>query len=221
MTTTSGAPLHTSAFNSKPTIIPRTSSDGLWYGQFVKIEQVLFRSPKGGSRLHYWLGSDMRIHNHPWDWITCKIVRGAYEAEEYKPCLVEAHEGTHESLVTRWERSRKSLLEGSDEHKVQHEVYHQITRVVPGTISVMTFGPVVGDGQQWGHLVAGEAGELRYEQAQPMGKFVDALRHCNPHLRPEGWVDPYEEFPVPDVASLVATVDQEFEQRLMEWYRNA
>ncbi len=200
-TTTSGAQLQTPPFVSKPTLIPQLGPDGKWNGKIVKIEQVLLRGLDGGARLHFWLIPDPRPHNHPWTFIDCKVLRGGYKAVEYKPGI-EAGIFNESEVV---------LKAGDPEHCVDHNTHHQITEIMPGTISVMTFGPVVGDGKQWGHLTVkdfGGSGVVKgtFELAQPMGGFVDALWHCNPHLRKDGWVDPYADMPVPDVQELMASV---------------
>jgi len=193
-TTTSGAPLQTRPFSSKPTLIPQLGDDGRWNGKIVKVEMVLLRSLEGGARQHLWLIPDPRPHNHPWKWIDCKVLRGSYMAMEYIP---DGKGGFNERGIV--------LDAGDPEHRLLHDEHHQIVQVVPGTISVMSFGPVVGDGKQWGHLVKnGDA--YTYEPTKPMSGFVDALWHCNPHLRKEGWVDPYAEQPVPDLDALMASV---------------
>ena len=225
MTTTSGAPLQTQPFTTTPTLIPQLGPDGRWNGKIVKIEQVLLRGLGGGARLHLWIEPDPRPHNHPWEWIACKVIRGQYVAIEYHPNHrvrpVENWEGgdatqrmlsrvpqTAEEVASpkgSYTERKIMLLAGDPENLVDHETHHQITSIEPGTISVMSFGPVVGDGKQWGHLTkSGDA--YVYELAQPMGSFVDALRHCNPHMRPEGWADPYEDMPVPNMQELMASV---------------
>lgn len=163
-------------------------ADGRWSGDIIKIEQVLVRGLDGGARLHVWLGPDPRPHNHPWEWINCKVIRGSYTAIEYIP-----HNGTYVEAT-------EVLSVGEPEHCVEHDIYHQIVKVEPGTISIMTFGPVVGDGKQWGHLKKQGKRKYTVELAQPDSAFVDALRHCNPHLRPAGWVNPYEGECVPTLA---------------------
>jgi hypothetical protein len=136
-----------------------------------------------GARQHLWLIADPRPHNHPWEWIDCKVLRGSYKAIEY----IQDDKGDFiERAIV--------LHAGDPEHRLLHGEHHQVIEVEPGTISVMSFGYVVGDGKQWGHLRV-EDGVYIYELAQPMGGFVDALWHCNPHLRKEGWVDPYADQP--------------------------
>lgn len=193
-TTTSGAPLQTLPFISKPTMIPQLGADGRWNGKIVKVELVLLRGLDGGARQHLWLIPDPRPHNHPWERIDCKVIRGWYRAIEYIP---DGAGGFTEREVV--------LRAGDPEHRLLHGEHHQVVEVAPGTISVMSFGPVVGDGKQWGHLVK-DGGTYRFELAQPMGGFVDALWHCNLHLRREGWADPYAGEPVPDLAEVMAGV---------------
>jgi hypothetical protein len=198
MTTTSGAPLITPPFASKPTLIPQLDADGIWNGKIVKIEQVLFRSLEGGARLHVWLMPDPRPHNHPWAYIDCVVIRGGYTAIEYIP------DGKNNG--SSYDECEVTLGPGDCDHRLYHFVHHQIVSVEPGTISIMTFGPVVGDGKQWGHLKKTEEGLYCYEIAKPMGGFVSALWHCNPHLRPEGWNDPYASEPIPVLQDLLASV---------------
>lgn len=193
-TNTSGQPLQTRPFTTKPTIIPQLGPDGRWNSKVVKIELVLLRGLDGGARQHLWIGPDPRPHNHPWEWIDCKVLRGGYTAVEYLP---DGNGGYTETTII--------LRAGDPEHRVDYNTHHQIVEVEPGSITLMSFGPIVGDGRQWGHLVK-KGDSYAYEPAQPMGSFVDALRHCNPHLRPEGWVDPYADMPVPDLQELMTAV---------------
>ena len=195
-TTMSGQPLQTRLFAATPTLIPQMGSDGRWNGRIVKVELVLLRGLDGGARMHLWLGPDPRPHNHPWHWIDCKVVRGSYVAIEYVP---DGEGGYDERVIP--------LSAGNPEHRVQHDTHHQIVSVQPGTLSVMSFGSVVGDGKQWGHLVK-DANGFCYEPAPSVGSsspggYIDALRHCNPHLRPVDWADPYADMPVPDVNTVV------------------
>ena len=195
-TTTSGAPLQTPPLSSKPTLIPQLDTAGGWTGKIVKVEQVLLRGLGGGARMHFWVEPDPRPHNHPWDWIDCKVIHGGYRALEYRPV-----DGHPREYIER----EVELLAGMGEHRLLHREHHQIVVVIPGTVSVMTFGPVVGDGRQWGHLFK-EGGHYRYEQAVPMGGFVDALRHCNAHVpRPPEWADPYVKLPVPALEDVLAS----------------
>lgn len=195
-TTTSGAPLQTRPFTTKPTLIPQLGPDGRWNGKIVKIELVLLRGLGGGAREHLWIQPDPRPHNHPWAWIDCKILRGSYKAIEYRP---DGDGSYTEHEVT--------LRAGDPEHRVCYDTHHQIVEVEPGSISVMSFGPIIGDGKQWGHLVKNGDGTYSYDPAtNTSGDFVNALRHCNPHMRPADWVDPYVDMPVPNIDDLMATV---------------
>lgn len=195
-TTTSGAPLQARPFFSTPTMIPQLGPDGKWNGKIVKIELVLLRSPDGGARQHLWLIPDPRPHNHPWTFIDCKVLRGKYRAIEQRP-------GCEPNT---WIESEVTLSAGDPEHRLWHGEHHQVVEVEPGTISVMTFGPIVGDGKQWGHLISDGGNKGHFEPAQPMSGFVDALWHCNPHLAKPGWVDPYADQPTPNLAELMASV---------------
>jgi hypothetical protein len=195
-TTSSGGPLQQRPFTTRPTIIPQLGPDGRWNGNIVKVELVLLRGLDGGAREHLWIGPDPRLHNHPWTYIDCKILRGQYTALE---CVPDGNGGFTDREVT--------LCAGDPEYRVLHETYHQIVQVEPGTISVMSFGPVIGDGKQWGHLAKGEDGIYRHDPAvNTANEFVNALRHCNPHMRPDGWEDPYADLPVPDLNELMASV---------------
>jgi hypothetical protein len=195
-TTTSGQPLQMRPFTTKPTLIPQLGEDGKWNGNIVKIEQVLLRGLEGGARLHVWMGPDPRPHNHPWEWIDCKVLRGRYTADEYE-----------RTEYDNYKESKVTLSAGDSEHRVKHDTHHQITNVEPGTITVMSFGPIVGDGKQWGHLVkTDEVGYQVMPATSTMGDFLNALRHCNPHMRPADWVDPYAEMSVPNVDDLMASV---------------
>jgi hypothetical protein len=145
----------------------------------------------GGARLHVWFEPDPRPHNHPWKEIDCKIVHGSYRSVEYHP-----------STDGQYAARDVVLRAGAVEHRLDHEVFHQVVSVEPGTVSVMTFGPVIGDGKQWGHLVK-DGSSYRYEPNTLQPGFLDALRHLNPHMRPSDWVDPYAAMPIPDVQDLM------------------
>lgn len=194
-TTTSGQPLQTKPFTSKPTIIPQFI-DGKFTGKVCKVELVLARSLDGGARMHVWFSNDPRPHNHPWRWIDCKVVRGEYTATEYYP---------HATDPTGYMSFDVTLKAGEMDHRVGHKTYHQITSVVPGTISIMTFGPVIGDGKQWGNLDV--SGKVYFHDSNiNVDGYLDAMRHFNPHMQPAGWVDPYAHLPVPTVEELLASV---------------
>lgn len=192
MTTKTGQALHARPFASKVTLIPHFVN-GEFTGKPYKAELVLFRSSDAGARLHVWFAADPRPHNHPWEHITCKVLHGSYTAVEYfdtaKPDEFNVHEVT--------------LNADSDEHSLNHDSFHQVVKVEPGTISVMSFGATVGDGKQWGNLIVGE-GKYKYEPNSLQPGFLDALRHLNPHMRPADWVDPYAHLPAVDVNELMA-----------------
>lgn len=193
-TTKTGQKLQSLPFTSVPTLIP-SFSEGKFTGRAYKAEMVLLRSPEGGARQHVWIEPDPRPHNHPWEYIDCKVVWGSYRAVEYRP---NASGGYDESLVV--------LRAGDPEHRLTHDAFHQVIEVMPGTVSLMTFGPIVGDGKQWGHLVGNkEAGWWQEPNTTPPG-FLDALRHLNPHMRPADWVDPYAAMPLETVHELVASL---------------
>ncbi|HET7505057.1 MAG TPA: hypothetical protein VFK02_28760 [Kofleriaceae bacterium] len=191
MTTRTGQALQVRPFASRPTLIPQLVN-GEFTGKPYKAELVLLRGMEGGGRLHVWFTPDPRPHNHPWSWIGCKVLSGRYVSTEYVP---DGAGGYTVRTVT--------LSAGDPEHRVDHHTHHQVFEVEPGTVSVMTFGPVIGDGKQWGNLVE-TAGGYRVEPSCVPSSFLDALRHLNPHVRPDGWADPYAHLPVPDVDELMA-----------------
>ena len=194
-TTTSGASLQQRPFSTRPTIIPQFVNNQ-FTGRACKIELVLMRSLEGGARQHVWLAPDQRPHNHPWDSIDCKVIYGGgYTATEWLP----NGDGTFREVTT-------TLRAGDPEHRLLHGAYHQITEVVPGTVTVMTFGPVVGDGKQWGNLVPDGNGGWVHDSNINQDGFMDALRHFNPHMAPAGWVDPYASTPAPTLEELLASV---------------
>lgn len=194
-TTLTGAPLQSRPFSSLPTLIPHLGPDGRWSGGIVKVEQVLLRSPEGGARAHLWIQPDLRPHNHPWRRITCRVIRGSYRAREWLPFTF----GDYREQVIE-------LTPESHEHSVDHATYHQVEEVRPGTVSIMSFGAIVGDGKQWGQLALKPSGRHVPEPAMQVDGFVDALRHCNPHLRPGGWTDPYADQRVPTLDEVLASV---------------
>ncbi len=190
-TTKTGQPLQSKPFAALPTLIP-AFENGAFTGGAYKAELVLLRGVEGGARLHVWFGHDQRPHNHPWKWIDCKVLCGGYSAVEYTP-----------NGSGSYNERRVELNAGDPEHRLNHETHHQIVEIKPGTVTVMSFGPTIGDGKQWGNLVKTDEG-FRYEANTMQPGFLDALRHLNPHLRPEGWNDPYAEMPVPNVQELMA-----------------
>jgi hypothetical protein len=193
-TNTSGHLLLQKPFLTRPTVIPQFL-DNKWTGKVFKIEQVLARSLDGGAKQHVWLAPDPRPHNHPWAWIDCKILRGSYTAMEYIP----NGDGTFTEVTV-------TLRAGDPEHRLVHGAYHQIVEVEPGTITVMSFGPIVGDGRQWGNLVKNAEGVWVHDSNINIDGYLDVMRHFNPHLQPAGWVDPYAHLPVPTLEELLATV---------------
>ena len=144
--------------------------------------------------MHLWLAPDPRPHNHPWHWIDCQVLRGFYTALEYIP---DGYGDYIERELT--------LTAGDPVHRVKYQTHHQIVRVHPGTVTIMSFGPIVGDGKQWGHLVKDDD-SFRYEPNSAPPQFVDALRHLNPHLRPVGWVDPFHHLPVPSLDEIMDSI---------------
>jgi hypothetical protein len=195
-TTTSGQPLQAKPFATKPTIIPRFI-DGVFTGQVCKIELVLMRSLDGGARQHVWFSNDPRPHNHPWEWIDCKVLRGQYTAREYFPADI---------LPSKYSECDTTLKAGQSEHRLMHNEYHQIVSLIPGTVTIMSFGPVVGDGKQWGHLVKSTDGVYCHDSNTNQEGYLDAMRHLNPHMRPAGWNDPYSDLPLPTVDELLISV---------------
>lgn len=193
MITKTGQALQVKPFVSKPTLIPEFVSNE-FTGKAYKAELNLMRSLEGGARLHVWFGPDRRPHNHPWRYIVCKVIHGGYTAIEYVP---DGTGGYTERIVR--------LRAGDPEHRVEHETHHQVLEVEPGTVSTMCFGPVIADGKQWGNLVK-DGDSFRYEPNSSPAGFLDAMRHLNPHMRPEGWVDPYAHIPVVDVNESIASV---------------
>lgn len=195
-TTKTGQALQARPFTSQVTLIP-AFHDGAFTGRPYKAEQVLLRSPAGGARLHVWFEADPRPHNHPWEWIACKVLHGFYQAVEYVP------DPTALSPQPRYSEHAVDIKVGDPEHWLSHDMFHQVVSVEPGTVSVMSFGPIIGDGKQWGNLVK-EGASYRYEPNSLQPGFLDALRHLNPHMRPPEWVDPYAAMPIPDVQALMA-----------------
>lgn len=180
-TTTSGQSLIANPFSSKPTIIPQFL-DNKFTGKPYKIEQVLYRDLNGGAKQHVWFNPDPRPHNHPWEWIECRVLRGSYKADEWI-----------EDYFDRFEELSLTLNAGEARTLYQDD-YHQITEVEPGTISIMSFGPVVGDGKQWGHLKQDENGKWVHDSNTNQEGFIDALWHMNPHMvKNPCWVDPYKD----------------------------
>lgn len=207
MSTKSGQPLFARPFSSKVTLIP-SLVNGVFTGRPYKAELVLARSLMGGARQHVWFEPDPRPHNHPWQYIDCKVIHGRYTAIEYTPVMKD--EGgldfEYSPQTSLYEERIVVLCAGDAEHRLVHECYHQVVKVLPGTITVMSFGPVVGDGKRWGNLVRVSGNRYRHEPNSTSSDFLNALRHLNPHMRPDGWVDPYEHIPVPDVQELMAAV---------------
>lgn len=183
---------------------------GVFTGRPFRADQVLYRDARGGARLHVWFGSDDRIHNHPWEWIECKVIRGSYYSEEYRREPGKAYYD--------YERLPRRSLPQDPSYRIGHDVFHRVISVAPRTVSVMVFGPQVNDGKQWGHLVnvkptfqdsAVYFADYECSSENPeFPAFLDAMRYLNPHMRPPGWACP-------------AYAHGEPERTLTEWLREA
>lgn len=192
--TSAGLSMSVAPFAGLPTFIPHIEEDGAFRGGVYKVEQTLFRGPEGGARVHLWLKPDPRMHNHPWSSITCHLLRGWYEAEEIRPIWGSIVPADAQPIRVRMMRS-------SHPHLLLHQDYHRVVQVEPGTISLMEFGPEVGDGKQWSNLELIEGVWTKTRTTPPA--FLDALRHLNPRVRPADWRDPYESLPIPTVQDLL------------------
>jgi hypothetical protein len=193
-TTKTGQAQTVRAFSGVPTMIPQFV-DGMFTGQPYKVEQVLYRDADGGARQHLWLAPDARPHNHPQQWIACACLHGWYRAIEY-----------HRIGEGEYQERHVTLRSGTPEHLVEHDVYHQIVEVFPGTVTVMRYGPTIGDGKDWANLIVRTSPRQPYTVDRNTNQpgFLDALRHLNPYMRPSGWVDPYCAMIVPTIDSLFA-----------------
>lgn len=208
-TTKTGMPLRVRPFSAMPTMIPEFI-DGEFTGNPYRIEGVLVRAdgkPEtdedpgdgGGARMHVWLAPDRRTHNHPWRRIYCKVVRGWYTARESRL-------GSEADI---WIDTTTTLRAGDPEHVVDHDTYHEVVEVEPGTVSIMTFGPVVGSASNWGHLIAptDERPSRWHDSDTNQPGFRDALLHLNPHMkRPSDWVDPYAHMAAPCIDDVLTSV---------------
>lgn len=200
MTTSTGQALLSLPFMSMPLLIPSFDAGGEFTGEPYKAELVLARSHLGGARMHVWFKPDPRPHNHPWALISSRVIHGWYRSIEHRPIPLDERTPVPEH---QFSEHHVVLREGDDEHIVRYTTYHQLVEIMPGTVSLMSFGPVVGDGKQWGHLVRAADGTMKHEPNVPNPKFLDAMRHLNPHTRPEGWVDPYASFPTVSLQDLI------------------
>ncbi len=212
-TTKTGQPLITAPFAAQPILIPEFRA-GKFTGMPYKIERVLRRgdpetdeggdpeTEEGGAREHLWFAPDLRPHNHPWTRIWCKVLHGWYRANEWRDI----------DGAGQWDDRIVTLRAGDPEHVVDHDTYHAVIEVMPGTHTVMTFGAATGEGamrgRDWNHLEVPENGDgMGFHIVSPAvdGEFMDAYRHLNPSVkRPEGWVDRYAHMPVPTIESLIA-----------------
>ena len=188
--TVTGQSLQTRPFKSSVVLIPQILIGGIFTGLPYKAELVLMRGELGGARQHVWFAPDPRPHNHPWEYIDCKIIKGQYTSKEYV-----TNNDTFDHKIVQ-------LHEGDPEHRVLHSTYHQVYSVTPGTISIMSFGKTIGDGQQWGHLTDNNGVHSTYPNT-PDPVFLNALRHLNPSIRPIGWEDPFDNMPVPSIDELM------------------
>lgn len=186
--TSAGLPTTIQPFEGQITLIPHLVDDE-FHGEVYKVEQVIFRDERGGARLHLWFQPDPRMHSHPWAWIDCRVIRGSYMSHVLNPVS-----GEMSDVVVR--PGAPTRLEG--------HMFHQIHTVEPGTLSLMEFGPQIGDGKGWSNIRLVNGVWKNYPTTPD--SFLSALRHLNPRLRPEAWQDPYAHYPVPSVADLLKTL---------------
>lgn len=198
--TTAGLARDILPLTGQPVLLPYIRPDGTFENEVYKVEQVIFRSASRGARLHLWLMPDPRMHNHPWEWIDCRILKGKYTAEEIKMSPGADEDG----VMTPTSKLRKVILDEDTprSHIVEYDTYHRVVKVEPGTVSLMEFGPEVGDGKQWHNAEQDDAGTWRRTKTTPP-IFLGALRHLNPRLRPADWKDPFAHFSIPTIEELL------------------
>lgn len=178
--TTSGHSAIFKPFSGLPTLIPALNN-GKFEGKVLKVERTGYRNELGGVKEHLWFMPDPHLHNHPWEFISCSVIHGWYRATEYHP---NGTGGFH--------KYEKIMRTGDPAHIVPHDVYHQVDEVAKDTFSVMTFGPVAGDLANWKYLNPNSDGTFTEESPVPSAEYLNALRHLNPHVRPDGWVTPFD-----------------------------
>ena len=200
--TTAGLPVNILPLTGQPVLLPYIRPDGTFENEVYKVEQPIFRNTSRGARLHLWLMPDPRMHNHPWEWIDCRILKGKYTAEEIDMLPVAGEDG----VMTPSSPLRKATLDDDSRSRiVEYNTYHRVVKVEPGTVSLMEFGPEVGDGKQWFNAEQDESGTWRRTKTTPP-IFLGALRHLNPRLRPADWKDPFAYFSVPTIEELLGKV---------------
>ena len=159
-TTSAGFALQHVTLTAPPVHIP----DG--NGGAFKTELVIERSPERTVKLVWWYADDPRTepHNHPWPFRS-EILAGGYTDDRY---WFECGKLCHEQREHR----------AGDFNEVPRTIFHNVSGVIPGTVTRMTCGPVV-DGGQWNHLDIATGELLTSDDPE----FVTQLRALNPHLR--------------------------------------
>jgi hypothetical protein len=164
-TTSGGFSLQHDRMTSPPVHIP----DGM--GGSYKTELVIERSPQKTVKVLWWHADDPRPepHNHPWDFES-QIIAGGYTDVRYTV--------KNGNVI----REVKEVRSG-DINNVPREVFHCVTNVLPGTVTVMTCGEAT-PGNTWGYLDI-ETGEVTGSNEPPFGDpdFIGKLRSINPHMR--------------------------------------
>ena len=134
-------------------------------GGSYKSELVIERNVDSTTKILWWHKDDPREepHNHPW-YFESEILSGGYTEERFT--LING-------II---EKSTKEYREG-DINIVPANVYHNVTKILPNTVTKMKCGSLV-DGGKWGYL--NNDGEFSASTTDPV--FLDKLKEMNPHL---------------------------------------
>jgi hypothetical protein len=163
----SGQPLVSQAFRTPPVHMP-IAGGGPNARHSYKSDLVLLRNPDERTvRILWWHDRDPRQepHNHPWDFRSA-VLYGGYTEERFH-------------LENGVLRREEITYEAGQINVMPANVYHNVIRVEPGTVTCLDCGPA-RPGNAWGYL---DLETLRYvpmRELTPEG-FREDFAALNPH----------------------------------------
>lgn len=168
-TTSLGLSLKSRPFGSPPIHVPN-GGGGPNARHSFKSELTLLRDPQiGTKKILWWHGDDPRVtpHNHPWNFRSA-ILSGGYTEERYWL-----------SRTGSIKRETLTFTAGMI-NEVPADVFHNVTRVLPGTVTYLDCGPA-REGGAWGYMELGE-GEYIPSTELVVSDLKDCFAALNPHL---------------------------------------
>jgi hypothetical protein len=168
--TSTGLPLGALGLSSPPLHIPN-GGDGANARHAYKSELILMRDLYlGTKKIMWWHDRDPRDtpHNHPWDFRSA-ILSGGYTEQRY---WTERPGGEIKHDVREYK--------AGDFNLVPANVFHSVTKVLPGTVTYLDCG-ATRPGGDWGYLDLGSGKYIPFKEMTP-GNFIDIFRQLNTHL---------------------------------------